>query len=34
MQGIKHLIRTHRLAKGFTAEQARKIALYEANPKY
>ena len=32
MQGIKNLIRCHRFAKGFTAETARKIAIYEANP--
>lgn len=32
MQGIKKLIRCHRFAKGFTAETARKIAIYEANP--
>lgn len=32
MQGIKKLIRCHRFAKGFTAEKARKIAIYEANP--
>jgi hypothetical protein len=34
MQGIKHLIRTKRFAKGFTAEKARQMAVYEANPKY
>lgn len=32
MQGIKDLIRRRRFAKGFTAEKARKIALFEANP--
>ena len=32
MQGIRKLIRCHRFAKGFTAETARKIAIYEANP--
>ena len=32
MQGIKKLIRCHRFAKGFTAEKAMKIAIYEANP--
>lgn len=32
MQGIKKLIRCHRFAKGFTAEKARQIAIYEANP--
>ena len=32
MQGVKKLIRCHRFAKGFTAETARKIAIYEANP--
>lgn len=29
MQGVKKLIR---FAKGFTAETARKIAIFEANP--
>lgn len=33
MQGIKNLIRCHRFAKGFTAEKARQIAIYEANPR-
>ena len=33
MQGIKKLIRCHRFAKGFTAEKARQIAIYEANPR-
>lgn len=33
MQGVKKLIRQHRFAKGFTAEKAREIAIYEANPK-
>ena len=32
MQGVKKLIRCHRFARGFTAETARKIAIYEANP--
>ncbi|MCM1310875.1 MAG: hypothetical protein NC301_07620 [Bacteroides sp.] len=32
MQGVKKLIAAHRFAKGFTAETARKIAIYEANP--
>ena len=32
MQGVKKLIRCHRFAKGFTAEKARKIALYVADP--
>lgn len=32
MQGIKKLIRCHRFAKGFTAEKARQIAIFEANP--
>ena len=32
MQGIKDLIRRRRFVKGFTAEKARKIALFEANP--
>ena len=32
MQGLKKLIRCHRFAKGFTAEKARKIAIFEANP--
>lgn len=32
MQGIKKLIRCHRFAKGFTAEKAREIAIYVANP--
>lgn len=33
MQGVKKLIRQHRFAKGFTAEKAREIAIYEANPR-
>ena len=33
MQGLKKLIRCHRFAKGFTAEKARQIAIYEANPR-
>lgn len=32
MQGIKQLIKQHRFAPGFTAEKARQIAIYEANP--
>ena len=32
MQGVKKLIRQHRFAKGFTAEKAREIAIFEANP--
>ena len=32
MQGLKKLIRCPRFAKGFTAEKARQIAIYEANP--
>ncbi len=32
MQGVKKLIAQHRFAKGFTAETARKIAIFEANP--
>ena len=32
MQGVKKLIRCHRFAKGFTAEKAREIALYVADP--
>lgn len=32
MQGAKKLIRCHRFAKGFTAEKAREIALYVADP--
>jgi hypothetical protein len=32
MQGVKQLIACHRFAKGFTAETARKIAIYEATP--
>ncbi len=32
MQGVKKLIRCHRFAKGFTAEKARQIAIFEANP--
>ena len=32
MQGLKKLIRCHRFAKCFTAEKARKIAIFEANP--
>lgn len=33
MQGIRHMIRTHRLGKGFTVETARSIALYSAMPR-
>ena len=32
MQGVKKLIRQHRFAKGFTAEKAREIAIFEATP--
>lgn len=32
IQGVKKLIRCHRFAKGFTAEKAREIALYVADP--
>lgn len=32
MQGIKRLIRQHRFAKGFTAQQAAQIALFTAMP--
>lgn len=32
MRGVKKLIRCHRFAKGFTAEKAREIALYVADP--
>lgn len=32
MQGVKKLIRQHRFGKGFTAEKARSIALFEAAP--
>lgn len=32
MQGIRQLIRQHRFAPGFTAEKARKIAIFEAVP--
>lgn len=32
MQGVKKLIWCHRFAKGFTAEKAREIALYVADP--
>ncbi len=32
MQGVKRLIRCHRFAKGFTAETARRYALFEAHP--
>ena len=33
MQGVKKLIRQHRFSKDFTAERARQIALYVANPR-
>ena len=33
MQGIKTLIRQHRFAKSFTAEEAKKCALFIAYPK-
>lgn len=32
MQGVKKLIRQHRFGKGFTAEKARSIAMFEAVP--
>jgi hypothetical protein len=32
MQGVKKLIRQHRFSKGFTAETARKVAMFEAVP--
>lgn len=32
MQGIRKLIKCHRFAKGFTAEKARQIAIYVADP--
>lgn len=32
MQGMKKLIRQHRFGKGFTAEKARSIAMFEAVP--
>lgn len=33
MQGVKQLIRQHRFKKGFTAETARRIAIFEATPR-
>jgi ribosomal protein L15E len=33
MQGVRKLIRQHRFTKGFTAEKAREIAIFEALPK-
>lgn len=33
MQGIKKMIRQHRFSKDFTAETARKCAIYIAYPK-
>ena len=33
MQSLKRLIRQHRFTKGFTAEQARALAIYEAVPR-
>ena len=33
MQGVRKLIRQRRFTKGFTAEKAREIAIYEAIPK-
>lgn len=33
MQGVRKLIRQHRFTKGFTAEKAREIAIFEAIPK-
>ena len=32
MQSMKKLIRCHRFAMGFTAEKAREIAIYVADP--
>lgn len=32
MQGVKKLIRQHRFSKGFTADKARSLALFEAMP--
>lgn len=32
MQGIKSLIRQHRFKRGFTAQQAEKIAIFTAMP--
>ena len=32
MQGVKKLIRQHRFSKGFTAETARRLAIFEAVP--
>ena len=33
MQGVRNLIKQHRFTKGFTAEKAREIAIFEALPK-
>ena len=33
MQGVRKLIKQHRFTKGFTAEKAREIAIFEALPK-
>ena len=33
MQSLKRLIRQHRFTKGFTAERARELAIYEAVPR-
>ncbi|MBQ8705712.1 MAG: hypothetical protein IJ548_05415 [Paludibacteraceae bacterium] len=33
MQGVRKLISQHRFTKGFTAEKARQIAIFEAVPK-
>lgn len=32
MQDVKQLIRQHRFTKGFTAETARQVAIFEAMP--
>ncbi len=33
MQGVRKLIKQRRFTKGFTAEKAREIAIFEALPK-
>ena len=33
VQGVRKLIKQHRFTKGFTAEKAREIAIFEALPK-
>lgn len=33
MHGVRKLIKQHRFTKGFTAEKAREIAIFEALPK-